>query len=131
MTHLQCRANGFYTVATCMYMCSGEYPKQLINLSLIIFLISLANTTELNIPTLEDLYEVAKQYATYWKEIGVELKLSPKDLHIIENEYAYKPLPCCLAMIKKWLKLDPDVSWPKWYKVLSSVENTGMHTYMY
>ena len=95
---------------------------------MITFFISLANTAEPSSPTLEDLYEAAKQYATYWKEIGAELNLSPKNLHIIENHHAYKTLPCCFAMLKKWLELDPNVTWLKWYKVLNSVENTGKYT---
>ena len=82
--------------------------------------------TESSTPSLKDLFEDSLPHATYWKEIGAELGLSSKDLNIIENDNVYKVIPCCLAMLQKWLEVDPDVSWPKWFKVVAKVENTGM-----
>jgi len=84
-----------------------------------------------SIPSLEELCEAAKPHATYWKEIGELLNLSPKNLRIIENDYAYKTTPCCSAMLQKWLELDSKVSWAKWYEVLTSIENSGMRARTY
>ena len=89
------------------------------------------NTTDSNTPSLKDLFEASLPHATYWKEIGAQLGLSSKDLNIIENDNVYKVISCCLAMLQKWLIVDPNVSWPKWYKVLTSVENTGMYIRTY
>ena len=85
---------------------------------------------------LRDLYEVSQPHATHWKEIGTLLGLHPGDLKIIEKDSVYKAEACCLAMLQKWMEVDPEASWPKWFKafdqVLISGDNTetGIATYM-
>ena len=99
---------------------------------IIMFVFTLVNTTESSTPSLKDLFEVSLPHATYWKEIGVVLGLSSKDLNIIEYDNVYKAVPCCLAMLQKWLETDLDhVSWPEWYKALAKVENTGTYVHAY
>jgi len=63
-------------------------------------------------PLLKDLYEhFTPNYATHWKVIGTLLGLSTETLNIIEHDNFYKAVPCCNAMLEKWLDVYPSASW--------------------
>ena len=79
------------------------------------------NVTESSTPLLKDLFEDALSHATYWKEIGALLGLPSKELTIIEKDNTYKVQPCCLALLQKWLEIDPDASWAKWHKAVGLI----------
>ena len=60
------------------------------------------------------------QYAARWKVIGTQLGLSPGDLEIIEHDSRDKAVPCCNAMLKKWLEMDTTASWGKLFDAVES-----------
>ena len=72
-------------------------------------------------PLLKDLLEVSQSYAAHWKEIGLLLGLHRGDLNNIEKDNVYRVEQCCLAMLNKWLDVDPDASWPKWFNVIDQI----------
>ena len=88
-------------------------------------------------PLLKDLYEVCQSYAAHWKEIGLLLGLCRGELNNIEQDKVYRVEQCCLAMLDKWLDVDPDASWPKLFKIIDQIlisgENieAGISTYKY
>lgn len=66
-----------------------------------------------------------KRYATYWREIGIELNVDCSELEIIRENYAThhnKTEECCKAMIKEWLKVDINATWKKLIKAIDNVE---------
>ena len=79
-------------------------------------------------PSLKDLYEVALSHATHWKEIGTLLGLHSAALKIIEKDNMYRVLPCCYAMLEKWLEVDPNASWPTWFKAVDKILINGENT---
>ena len=75
------------------------------------------NTT----PAIKDLQQYfTPQYATQWKVIGIQLGLSSGVLDIIEHDNHYKAIPCCNAMLNKWLKMNTTASWRKVFTVIKS-----------
>jgi len=59
-------------------------------------------------------------YAAHWRKIGVQLQLSSGTLDIIERDNHHKAVPCCDAMLSKWLELDHTATWSK----LLDIEST-------
>ena len=45
--------------------------------------------------------------------IGALLGLPREELKIIEHENYHKAVPCCNAMLDKWLEVDLSASWMK------------------
>ena len=72
-------------------------------------------------PLLKDLYEVSHLHAAHWKEIGILLDLPPGELNIIERDNMYRVEQCCRNMLEKWLEVDPDASWPKFFEVIDRI----------
>jgi len=52
--------------------------------------------------------------------IGTLLCLPKGRLDIIEYDNRDKAEPCCDAMLKEWLEVDPSASWEKLFKVIKS-----------
>jgi len=54
--------------------------------------------------------------------IGTQLGLSSGTLtlDIIEYNKRDKAEPCCNAMLKKWLEVEPSATWEKLFKVVES-----------
>ena len=52
--------------------------------------------------------------------IGTLLGLPREDLKIIENEKQHKAVPCCNAMLEKWLDMDSTATWNKLLSALRS-----------
>ena len=72
-------------------------------------------------PLLKDLYKhVTPRYATDWKVIGTLLGLPSETLDIIEHDHFHKAIPCCNAMLKRWLQVDTTASWSKLFTVIES-----------
>ena len=75
------------------------------------------NTT----PLQKDLQQCfTPQYAAQWRVIGTQLGLPSGTLDIIEHDNHDKALPCCNAMLKKWLQVDTTASWSKLFTVIES-----------
>ena len=52
--------------------------------------------------------------------IGTLLGLPREELSIIEHDNYHKAVPCCNAMLDKWLEVDPSASWEKLLQVIES-----------
>ena len=94
----------------------------------VIYLILENITPESSTPSLKDLFDNALSYVIHWKEIGALLGLPSSELKIIETDYMYKTLPCCLAMVQKWLAMDPNASWDKWHKAVHRISGEKIKT---
>ena len=72
---------------------------------------------------------ITPQYATQWQVIGTLLGLSSAVLDIIEHDNRDKAIPCCNAMLRKWLQVDSTASWRKLFNVieLPTVSNTSIN----
>ena len=84
------------------------------------------NAPESSTPLLKDLFDNALSYVIYWKEIGALLGLPSSELLIIETDCMYKVQHCCLAMLQKWLAIDPNASWDKWYDVVHRISRKSI-----
>ena len=72
-------------------------------------------------PLLKDLYNhITPHHAARWKVIGTLLDLPSGTLDIIEHDNHHKAVPCCNAMLKKWLEVDLSASWNKLLSVIQS-----------
>ena len=72
-------------------------------------------------PLLKDLYEhITPQYAADWKVMGTLLGISTEELRIIEHDNYHKAVPCCNAMLEKWLDVDTNATWEKLFRVIES-----------
>ena len=72
-------------------------------------------------PKLPDLCEYfIPRYALKWKVIGTLLDVASEKLDIIEHDNHDKAEPCCNAMLKWWLQVDPTPSWGKLFTAIES-----------
>ena len=72
-------------------------------------------------PRLKDLHNhITPHYAVHWRVIGTLLDLPSGILDIIKYDNHDKARPCCNAMLKKWLEVDPSASWNKLLSVIQS-----------
>ncbi|XP_065920395.1 protein NLRC5-like isoform X2 [Dysidea avara] len=72
-------------------------------------------------PPVKDLYEhITPHYATYWKVMGVLLGIPRGELEIIDHDHYHKAVPCCNAMLEKWLDTDVTATWNKLIRVIQS-----------
>ena len=62
---------------------------------------------------------VTRDYANYWKQIGVKLGLRKVKLDTIEKERFYQS-ECCNEMLGHWLNFDVNASWKKIQEVIQS-----------
>ena len=71
------------------------------------------NFTEVvGFPLLRDLQNhFTPQYAAHWRKIGIQLHLQSGTLDIIEHDNHHKAIPCCDAMLSKWLEVDQTVNY--------------------
>ena len=53
------------------------------------------------------------------------LDLPSGELDIIERDNMYRVEDRYLAMLQKWLDVDPDASWAKWFKVVDKIFING------
>jgi len=63
-----------------------------------------------------------ENYATKWRNIGLELNVSSGALDIIEVDYSNDVKARCRAMLKIWFQRENEVSWGK---LLHAVEATN------
>ena len=66
-------------------------------------------------PDIKDINNhVIKQYAIYWKQIGVELGVNTYHIANITENTASRKLrqveECCSQMFQKWLNIDPSAT---------------------
>jgi len=54
-----------------------------------------------------------ENYATKWRNIGLELNVSSEALDIIEVDHLTDVKARCKAMLKIWLQKDNEASWGK------------------
>ena len=79
------------------------------------------HTTATSTPLLKDLQNhVTPNYAARWRMIGTQLGLPSGTLDIIEYNNRDRAEPCCNAILKKWLEVDPSASWEKLFEVIES-----------
>ncbi|XP_065894123.1 nucleotide-binding oligomerization domain-containing protein 1-like [Dysidea avara] len=72
-------------------------------------------------PTLQELYEkVLLHFAKEWKRIGVFLGMHHEELDIIEKDNQGGCRKYCEVMLKEWLNVDEEASWPKIFTAVNS-----------
>ena len=82
----------------------------------------IVNTT----PSLKELQQhFTPHYAADWKVIGILLGLPSGTLDIIANDYRDKAEPCCTAMLRKWLELDPSAAWKYLFEAIGEPFSGG------
>ena len=62
-----------------------------------------------------------QRYAADWKELGILLNLPSETLDGIELDYRNQVIPCCWAMLEKWLEMDTTASWSKLFTAIESL----------
>ena len=73
-----------------------------------------ANVMADSFPSLKELYEyMIPDHAVKWRTVGEMLGLPTGELDIIENDNHYKAVPCCQAMLRKWLDIYPNATMRK------------------
>ena len=65
-----------------------------------------------------------KNYATKWRDIGLELNITGNNLDIIKTDNPNEVQKRCRGILKVWLDIDPEASWEK---LLHAVEATDKH----
>ena len=72
-------------------------------------------------PLLKDLHNhITPHYAARWRVIGILLGLPSGTLDIIKYDNCDKARPCCDAVLKEWLEVDPSANWQKLLEVIES-----------
>ena len=66
-------------------------------------------------------YVTKRNYATDWKDIGIELGLDLDLLEIIEKDNHDKSVACFQKTLDKWLKLTPNATWKTLEVALTNV----------
>ena len=61
---------------------------------------------------------ITPNYATNWREIGIQLNLTNGDLSIIEEDNPHNVMKRCNAMLFKWLEMDNSASWQKLFTAI-------------
>ena len=57
--------------------------------------------------------DVTPQYASDWREIGIELGLNDAKLRSIRKDNPHSVKDCCNTMFSEWLRIDTTASWKK------------------
>ena len=68
---------------------------------------------------------VTPQYATEWKQIGVELGLTDAKLRAIRQDNPHRITDCCNEMFSEWLRMDPTATWEKLFVAIESPAVSG------
>ena len=98
----------------------------IVNLNLEKMIFFFVATTVSTTPTLLELQRhVTPQYATDWREIGVELGLTNAKLREIEVNYPRDVKQCCNRMFSEWLRVDTTASWEKLFTAIESPAVSG------
>ena len=71
-------------------------------------------------PLLKDLYQHTLPHAIQWRMIGALLGVPTNLLNIIEKDHHFQTIPCCNAMLEKWLDIDKTASWGKLFTAIES-----------
>ena len=67
---------------------------------------------------------ITPKYAALWKVIGMQLSLPSGVLDIVEHDNYHRAIPCCNAMLEKWLEVDNSATWKK---LLSVIQSPAVH----
>ena len=86
-------------------------------------------------PIPKDLQQfVTPQYATRWREVGIQLGLSNETLSVIQEDNPLNVRRCCNAMLMKWLSVDTNASWQKLFTAIDNCttqyDGTGAGEYV-
>lgn len=73
-------------------------------------------------PLLKDLCQCIRPHATEWRMIGATLNIPIEWLNIIEKDNQFQTIPCCIAMLIKWLEMDTNASWQNFFAAMKSCE---------
>ena len=80
-------------------------------------------------PKLPDLCEYfVPRYAIKWKDIGRLLGVPEEELDIIGNDNQYKAKPCCVEMLKWWLRSKTEGKAASWGRLFTAVESPAVST---
>lgn len=75
-------------------------------------------------PQVQDINNfVVIKCATYWKQLGRNLKISEDLLNIIEKDYPHDCESCCSKMLNEWLDLTPNASWKLLHDAIDTTKN--------
>ena len=76
-------------------------------------------------PTLIDICnKVVPFWASKWRQLGVQLKITNHMMDIIEHDYRNDCERCCTEMLTKWLDYDYTASWGD---LITAVDNLSYH----
>ena len=64
------------------------------------------------------------QYATRWREIGIQLNLTSETISIIQEDNPGSAKKCCNVMLMKWLEVTTDASWQKLFTAIDNCTST-------
>ena len=62
------------------------------------------------------------EYATFWKQIGMNLEMDNNLLNTIGKCYPYDCLRCCNKMLSVWLDVTPNASWKMLYNAIKNIQ---------
>jgi len=65
-------------------------------------------------------------HAAKWRTVGEMLKLPSGELDIIAIDNHFKAVPCCQAMLRKWLDLDCNATMHKIRDTINSAVVTAL-----
>ena len=75
-------------------------------------------------PKLDELYEkFTPHFASFWKDIGIFLKIPYEELKVIDKDFSGKCRECCNHMLDTWLETTPSASWSKIAAAVDSAIN--------
>ena len=78
-------------------------------------------------PKLPDLCEYfVPRYALKWKDIGRLLDVPEEELDIIGNDNQYKAKPCCVEMLKWWLRSTTEGETASWGRLFTAIESPAV-----
>ena len=78
-------------------------------------------------PKLPDLCEYfVPRYAIKWKDIGRLLGVPEEELDIIGNDNQYKAKPCCVEMLKWWLRSKTKGKTASWGRLFTVIESPAV-----
>ena len=66
-----------------------------------------------------------KKCAIRWWNIGLSLGMSTDELNIIQANHPNDVTDCCTVMFRKWLEIDIEATWEKFFNVIDDRTISG------
>ena len=62
-------------------------------------------------------------WATSWKQLGIQLKVADHLLRIIEKDHPNDCEGCCSKMLQEWLNMNSKATWELLFDVLEKLDD--------